>query len=446
MKRKLMAFGILVSLFGWQSIASAQEEVFQRGVELGIGARSMGMGGAYIGIADDYSASFWNPAGLTQIRRLEGFGTLSHTQRKNDASFGSLSSVDELSTTRFNSIGLAYPVPTYRGSLVFSLGYHRIKPFDSSMRFEYVNMTPGDSVTQRWSELEEGSLNNWVFAGAVEVAPNFSLGAALNIWSGKDDYQFSFVETDLPFDLYTLNKYRKDNDVSSSFSGYNLKIGGFYRPISNFRLGFTIGTPVTYTIKDEWRTSEVTTFDNPQTPAEEYSDNGKIEYKIRSPFSFGAGASLNVANLLLAASIENNDWSQIRYVTDPPIEGLSKNEANEELARKYRNTLRYHLGAELTLPLIDLQLRGGYYYEPTPLGRDYFAGGRVPKDANREFFTAGVGVFLDKQVRLDVGVMTGQWHDYKDPLTDFADDNDDDVPLAEKITFNKIFAALAFRF
>jgi len=33
----------------------------------GVGSRAISMGGAYVGLADDYSAVFWNPAGLTQI-------------------------------------------------------------------------------------------------------------------------------------------------------------------------------------------------------------------------------------------------------------------------------------------------------------------------------------------------------------------------------------------
>jgi len=453
MKRKLMVCGMLCGLFGGFSLATAQEEIFQRGVELGIGSRALGMGGAYIGVADDYSASFWNPAGLTQIRRLEGFGTLSYTQRKNDAALETLglNTLDEVTTTNINSIGLAYPIPTYQGSMVFSLGYHRVKPFDSNLLFSWANTTPDDSVSQSWSELEKGSLNNWTFAGAVEVAPSLSLGAAFNVWTGDDDYLFSFEEKDDLFDLYTVNKFRIDNTVTSSFTGYNLKFGGMYRPISNFRLGFTIATPVSYTVKDKWRESERTTFDD--RSVDEVTDNGTIEYKIQSPFTFGAGASLNVANLLLAASVENTDWTQARYISDPPFEGATKIEANEELTRKYRNTTRYHLGAEFTFPLIDLQVRGGYFYDPTPLGPDYFAnssnsirGGQVPKNANREFFTAGVGVFLDKQVRLDVGVISGRWNDYKDPLTDFVNDTDDDLPITEKITFNKLFAALAFRF
>lgn len=32
-----------------------------------VGARAGGLGGAFIGLADDYSAAFWNPAGITQL-------------------------------------------------------------------------------------------------------------------------------------------------------------------------------------------------------------------------------------------------------------------------------------------------------------------------------------------------------------------------------------------
>jgi long-subunit fatty acid transport protein len=300
------------------------------------------------------------------------------------------------------------------------------------LRFKFLNTTPDDSVTQDYSELEEGSLNNWTFAGAVEVAPNFSLGAAFNVWSGDNIYQLEFFESDFPFNVYTFDTYQEEREITSKFSGYNVKLGGLYRPIPNLRLGFTIGTPVTYTIKEKFRANGRTEFD--ADSVEVFSEEGPDEYKIRSPFSFGLGASLNVANLLLAGSVENNDWSQVRYVSEPPFEDVTKAQANKELQSRYRSTLRYRLGAEFTFPLIDLQVRAGYFYDPTPLGPDYFAERRVPKDADREFFTAGAGIFLDKQVRLDLGVITGRWLDYKDP--DFA----------EKITFNQAFAALAVRF
>lgn len=430
--------GLLALLLGFAAAgllapAQAQEEVFQRGIEFGIGGRAMGMGGAYTGVGDDYSAAFWNPAALTQIRRLEGFATLSHAQRENEATFGFTRNLDKASATNFNSLGLAYPIPTYRGSLVFSLGYHRVRPYDSNFSFAWFNNTPEDSVNQRWSELEDGSLSTWTFAGATEVAPNFSVGAAINLWSGKNDYLSSFVENDI-LDLYTFRSYRNDDALVSEFSGINVKLAGLYRASSLLRLGFTLGTPTTFTVKDRWDVTDETEFDDGEI--EGGSDAGRYEYKIRSPFSLGAGAAVNAAGLLLSGSVEHNDWSQIRYTTEPPIEGLSRNEANDELARNYRATTRMRLGAEFTLPVLDVQLRAGYFRDPNPLKG-------LPDNADREFLTAGVGIFLDKQVRLDLAVITGQWHDYKDPLDDFSDTL---VPVSEKITMNQAFASLAFRF
>lgn len=37
-------------------------------LRMGTGARALGMGGAYVAICDDAYATYWNPAGLTQIR------------------------------------------------------------------------------------------------------------------------------------------------------------------------------------------------------------------------------------------------------------------------------------------------------------------------------------------------------------------------------------------
>ena len=40
-----------------------------------VGTRASAMGGAFIGLADDYSAVYWNPAGITQIKGMEVRGS-----------------------------------------------------------------------------------------------------------------------------------------------------------------------------------------------------------------------------------------------------------------------------------------------------------------------------------------------------------------------------------
>jgi hypothetical protein len=40
-------------------------------LEIGVGARALGMGGSYVALADDSTATYWNPAGLTSIKHME---------------------------------------------------------------------------------------------------------------------------------------------------------------------------------------------------------------------------------------------------------------------------------------------------------------------------------------------------------------------------------------
>jgi hypothetical protein len=54
-------------------------------LNIDVGARAVGMGGAFVSIADDISAMYWNPAGVTQLTQSEA--VFSHTRWIADVSF-----------------------------------------------------------------------------------------------------------------------------------------------------------------------------------------------------------------------------------------------------------------------------------------------------------------------------------------------------------------------
>lgn len=49
-----------------------------------VGARPLAMGGAFVGLADDVNATYWNPAGLSQISENTGQATWMHTSNNRD--------------------------------------------------------------------------------------------------------------------------------------------------------------------------------------------------------------------------------------------------------------------------------------------------------------------------------------------------------------------------
>src|SRR2546425_3428012 len=75
MKRRLGTVALVVTgiLGAGQAPAQSVQNVVLRNSfnPVGAGARGLGMGGAFIAVADDGTAASFNPAGLSQLRRTE---------------------------------------------------------------------------------------------------------------------------------------------------------------------------------------------------------------------------------------------------------------------------------------------------------------------------------------------------------------------------------------
>lgn len=417
---------------------SAQENVFRLGMQLGVGARAIAMGGAYTSLGGDFSASWWNPATLRDIRRTEVYGSLSHLVRANDTSLLNNTSVfdptgynNEENYTKFNDLGVAYSVPTYQGSLVLAFGFNRMKSYDSNFDFRTYNNI--DETNQAWRENERGSLNAWTLAGGVDVSPNVSLGAALNFWSGGSDFESIFKDVDID-NIYFEDEISHQNTIDTELSGANLKGGVLFR-MGMVRLAGTLSTPVTYKVEENW-SSQVDTLYDADAGLDDIgiSDRGFWEYKVKSPYTFTGGASIKILNLTVSGDLEYNDWSQVQYKATLD-EDDSEVETNLLIKENYRETTRIHLGAEFELPLTGLSFRAGYFNDPSIYAD-------ASEDENKEFYSAGVGYLVDKQARLDVTYVRGTWQSPGFGLPGSLDVDQ----YVEDITVNKVFVSLAFRF
>lgn len=89
--KRLMFFCIIVSLNSSLTYGQFVTDVSKVGttaasfLEIEVGSRAVGMGGAFVAVADDATAIFWNPAGLARLPRGEVI--LLHTQWLADLNF-----------------------------------------------------------------------------------------------------------------------------------------------------------------------------------------------------------------------------------------------------------------------------------------------------------------------------------------------------------------------
>ncbi|MDI6839834.1 MAG: UPF0164 family protein [bacterium] len=88
-------------------------------MEIGVGARALGMGNAFVALADDPTAFYWNPAGLVRVKNRELF--LMHSEDF------------EAGIVQTNTVAITYPAPSYTlGVALYWVGVPEIGITDSS--------------------------------------------------------------------------------------------------------------------------------------------------------------------------------------------------------------------------------------------------------------------------------------------------------------------------
>ena len=192
--RKLMkttiALALILTCFVLGSrIGVAQVEEVAIGNTFGLGARTMGMGGAFLAVADEFTTLYWNPAGLAQIRKFELFSSLSHSNRDVETEFKRGRVIEaNRSKTRPNSIGLVYPLYAARGGFALALGYNRPQNFDSEVAIK--GLDPSSKLDSSGFDVDEttsnsGGIGIWSFGAGVFISKNILLGGSIDFWQGS---------------------------------------------------------------------------------------------------------------------------------------------------------------------------------------------------------------------------------------------------------------------
>lgn len=444
----LLIIVILCSINGF-SVVSAQAQSPGR-IEIpssfnpvGSGARAVAMGGAFIALADDATATSWNPAGLVQLERPEMSVVLSQTFRTECNTFGTNPEADndnEIDFSDINFLSLTYPFRLLRfRAAAVGVSYQRLYDMHRYWNFNLVEDDDDSLMNQKVDYRQKGSLSALGFALSLELTSHIMAGFTFNIWNTElnpsgwtQDYrQFgtgSQGQSRFRFNAKSKNKFE--------FEGTNFNIGILWQIIQTPTYGLTIGavfkTPFKANLTRKSRYETSVRYPNDPDADQFNSDSYVKDQTLDMPASYGIGLAWRYKNdFIWTLDIYRTEWNEF-ILTDEegnnssPISGRPLNESDIDPTIQARTGIQYILKwlqygpHEVIIPI-----RGGVFYDPAPaeerpddfLGLSLGFGVSIKKKATLRF---SFGVAYQYRFGEDVGGSILEHFDFSQDVNEHA--------------------------
>jgi len=333
----------------------------------GLGSRAQALGGAFVGIANDFSAVFWNPAGAAGFRK-EMFGFYA---------------VDLIPTATYRLASLIPEVPYvdaktktshYLGGLA---AYYR--PISSRVVVGLGIGTPSGLGTM-WDGEDFGNLSSGVVydwsskIGVVSISPLVavklsdivSVGATVNLNYGMFSLKMpggtviigEGPEIPLPPGPLDVGQYEE----AMNGWGIGATFGVLVTPTDKLGFGLTVRTPSTVLFNG--------TANMPALAVYHLPASSELKRKITWPLWIAGGVSYRpVPRLLLSADVHWTQWSKLDRITTEYLDSVwaALMEAGGKDVRvlDWSDKAQVRFGAEYTLNS-STTLRAGYYNDPAP--------------------------------------------------------------------------------
>ncbi len=390
-QKNLMAFSIwcIGTLFFLSSISNScfalnaiqRIEIPSSPNPVGSGARALGMGGAFIAIADDATAASWNPGGLIQLEKPEiscvgvAFHRIDGNTFDNEPEASGNQSV---SMSSINYLSAAYPFTLKGRNMVVSVNYQHLYDFTREWNFPLIES--GENWSDEYIDYDlKGGLSALGLAYCIEITPQFSFGLTFNIWEdgpGENEWEEKQFRTGHGVDKGAFFTKEIHSFDRYSFSGCNFNLGWLWEvwEDANTDKKFTIGavfkTPFKADLKYEH--SLYGSIQYPELPPQyEFSKPDDVlneNVTMDMPMSYGIGFAYRFSEALtLSLDIYRTEWDDF-VLTDSqdnetsPITGKSVGESAIDPTHQVR------MGAEylFIMPTYEIPLTAGLFYDPAP--------------------------------------------------------------------------------
>lgn len=356
-----------------------------------VGSRATSMGGAFIGLADDYSAVHWNPAGITQLQGTEitvlgqdiiplasreGRMTLQGPTIPGTPITGIIEATAETKHFFVPDLFL-YTDPGPVRMLFDKVGFCAYALSGAGIAWsgddvygdvisEYETQ-PGDPSGLRrvMGEPEdfESNVKGYALSPVVakEIIPGLSLGIAGHFVYGGFYLKNSGWFEDVYQDSSHLHPLKIEEDLTGW--AYGATFGVLYRANEQTSAGITVRTPMKLRLEGD---IEVDSTFGPL--ATDPDDTPTEKFDLTLPMWVGLGVAYRdflIDGLIVTADVQWTQWSEmdkISRIMDVPIApalGLDETRLN------WDDTVQTRIGFEY-VPSGAFSFRFGYYNDPNP--------------------------------------------------------------------------------
>ncbi|MFH1039108.1 MAG: outer membrane protein transport protein [PVC group bacterium] len=375
----------------------------------GLGSRAAAMGGAFIGLADDWTASYWNPGGLAQLGgNGVGIDLLSpHVTIRGSNSFANLppspGTYERYKYTKDVFINYSGLEP-YSFSKT-STNYHFYQPQGAGCYVTLPEFTLGIAVYSPmgyYSDWEDtvpygmGSIYAKNFQQLIIVETQFTIAREIvdGLYAGAGAaliYDRLERKSDKDVQNSGILDYHYDFDIKDDGFGAEGMFGLLYQISDMISLGGVYRTGST--VKMTGKASSSLTFMG-------LSEDTHNTYKFRHPPTWGIGVAVKpiVDRLTLTADFQQSLWSFYRTNVQYNQDGVLLQSSSYD--EDWHDSNRYRIGGEYMLKPT-WALRAGYFFDESPLPAKAVSLAHIA-DVDRNNFTFGTGFEVARDFSLDL--------------------------------------------
>jgi long-chain fatty acid transport protein len=338
-----------------------------------LGTRALSLGGAFLGLADDWSAVYWNPAGLAFLNPRKNLGisaegflpSASYRQEAHVPGGGTSLVLDSLTLKEWVFSGLAAGCAPLGKRWTVGLGVFTPVDFGIDWRSSSMKSVSNDRTDIRWhSRL---SVLTIAPALAYQFGERLSAGATLGLNYGVFEFaryagNFLAPWPEPPFvQPVDLGQYQE----RLTGWGASATLGILYRPSSRISLGATLAAMSPMNFRGE---AKVAGFPALSAVLErEIGGGSRAEKKVSWPVRLGAGIAFRPATgFTVTADIEWIPWSELGDLRttygDPNWAVYMGERGNDRMPLFSRNSLKVKAGAEYRFRRFDF--RAGFFTDP----------------------------------------------------------------------------------